>query len=393
MSHENARLVSKHFKTIGVPKVWDPEKIVLLFDHRVPAESEETAKGHRVVREFVKEHKLPNFYDMRPGICHQIMPEFGHVRPGELIVGTDSHTTSYGALGAFSTGIGATEMAAVWATGSLWLRVPGSMLVNVEGKMPKMVMSKDLILDIIGKIGVDGADYKAMEFQGSTIDAMSISSRMTICNQAMEAGAKAAMVAADDKAVKYVKARTKKPFKVVEADGDAAYETTLLWDATKLSPTVACPHSPGRTMKVEDVAGVKVDQALLGSCTNGRLEDIEIAAKMLKGKKVHKDVRLIVVPASAEVYLDAMKEGYLEILIKAGGVITNPGCGPCLGAHQGLLAPKEVCISSTNRNFKGRMGSGEADVYLASPATVAASAIKGVIADPREFAVSWKGGD
>ncbi len=383
MSHENAGLVSKVFKEIGVKKVWDADRIVILFDHRVPAESEKTAEGHRNVRKFVKEYGIKNFYDMKCGICHQILPEQGHVRPGELLVGTDSHTTTHGAFGTFATGIGATEMAAVWATGSLWLMVPESFKINVTGKFPKYVMSKDLILHIIGKLGADGADYRSIEFFGETIDDMSLSSRMTICNQAMEAGAKAAMVPPDGKVLRYVKKRTEKPFEIIKPDPRAKYEATYDFDVSKLEPQIACPHQVDKVKPIGDVAGIKIDQALLGSCTNGRAEDFEIAAEIMKGHKVHDDVRMIAIPASWEVYLECMKQGYLEELIKAGVVIINPGCGPCLGAHQGLLAPGERCISSTNRNFQGRMGSKEAEVYLASPAVVAASAIAGVIAKPK----------
>jgi len=382
MSHENAGLVSKVFKEIGVKKIWDPDRVVIIFDHRVPAESEKTAEGHRNVRKFVKEYGIKHFYDMKAGICHQVLPEKGHVRPGELLVGTDSHTTSHGALGCFSTGIGATEMAAVWATGSLWLMVPESFKINITGTFPKFVMSKDLILHIIGKLGADGADYKSVEFMGPTIDDMSLSSRMTMCNMAMEAGAKSAMVPPDGKVLRYVKKRTTKPFDIIKPDPKAKYEATYDFDVSKLEPQIACPHAVDKVKPISEVAGTKIDQALLGSCTNGRLEDFEIAAEILKGKKVHPDVRMLAIPASWEVYVEAMNKGYLEELVKAGAVILNPGCGPCLGAHQGLMTAGERCISTTNRNFQGRMGSKEAEIYLASPAVVAASAIKGVIAKP-----------
>ena len=382
MSHENAGLVSKVFREIGVKKVWDQDRIVILFDHRVPAESEKTAEGQRNVRKFVKEYGIKHFYDMKCGICHQILPEQGHVRPGELLVGTDSHTTTNGAYGCFSTGIGATEMAAVWATGSLWLMVPESFKILVRGKFPKYVMSKDLILHIIGKLGADGADYRSVEFFGETIDDMSNASRMVLCNMAMEAGAKAAMVPPDGKAIRYVKKRTDKPFDIIKPDPKAKYEATYDFDVSKLEPQIALPHQVDKVKPISEVAGTKIDQALLGSCTNGRLEDFEIAVEIMKGKKVHDDVRMIAIPASWEVYIDCMHKGYLEELIKAGVVIINPGCGPCLGAHQGLLSAGERCISSTNRNFQGRMGSKDAEVYLASPAVVAASALKGVIAKP-----------
>ncbi|MGQ9478389.1 MAG: 3-isopropylmalate dehydratase large subunit [Candidatus Bipolaricaulia bacterium] len=385
MSHENAALVKSHFEELGLERVWDPERIVLLFDHRVPAESVKTAQGQREVRQFVKAQGIKNFYDMNAGICHQVLPERGHVRPGELIVGTDSHTTTAGAFGAFATGIGATEMAAVWATGELWLRVPESFKITVTGRFPEWVGAKDLILYIIGQLGADGADYKSVEFYGPTIQEMTIASRMVLANLAMEMGAKAAIVPPDGKTIEYVRARTDRPFTPVYADPDAEYEKSFEFEVSRLEPQVAKPHQVDNVVPVSEVAGLKVDQALLGSCTNGRLEDLELAARILKGKRVHPDVRLLVIPASWEVYLEAMKKGILEALISAGAVIVNPGCGPCLGAHQGLLAPGERCISSTNRNFQGRMGSPEAEVYLASPAVVAASALKGEIADPRSL--------
>lgn len=383
MSHENAGLVSKVFRSIGVDKVFDPEKIVILFDHRAPAESEKTAAGHKNVRAFVKEFGIKNFYDMRAGICHQILPEKGHVRPGELLVGTDSHTTTHGAFGCLSTGIGATEMSAVWATGSLWMRVPPTLKMTINGKLPKYTMSKDIILHIIGQIGADGADYKAIEFSGDTITNMSIASRMTMSNQAMEAGAKCALIAPDRKTLSYIKKRTDIPFKVQKPDPSAKYEEEFEFDVSTLEPQIACPHAVDNVKPIGEVSGTKIDQALLGSCTNGRVEDFEVAVEIIKGKKVHDDVRMIAIPASWEVYLECMKKGYLEALIEAGSLILNPGCGPCLGAHQGLLAPGESAISSTNRNFKGRMGSPEAEVYLSSPAVVAASALTGEITRPK----------
>jgi len=385
MSHENAGLVSKNFKKIGVKKVWDSKKIVILFDHRVPAESEKTASGQKSVREFIKEQMIRYFYDMRAGICHQILPEKGHIRPGELVVGTDSHTTTHGSFGAFATGIGATEMACVWATGELWLKVPETFKIEISGKFKRWVMSKDLILHIIGKLRADGADYKAIEFYGETIEHMSIASRMTMCNLTMEMGAKAAIIPPDEKTLNYVSSRTELPFTPVYADEDAQYEKIYRFDVDGLEPQIACPHKVDNVKIVSEVEGIRIDQALLGSCTNGRLEDMEIAAKILEGKQIPMSVRLLVIPASREVYLEAMKKGYIETFIKAGALVLNPGCGPCLGAHQGLLASGERCISSTNRNFQGRMGSADSEIYLASPAVVAASAIRGEIIDPRRM--------
>ena len=384
MSHDNAALVSKVFKEIGVDKVWDPDKIVIILDHRAPANIIKAAEAHKSIREFVRSQNIKNFYDIGEGICHQVVPEKGFVKPGMLIVGTDSHTTTYGAFGAFSTGIGATEMACVWATGKLWLRVPETIKMIIKGKLQDMVMAKDVILYIIGKIGSDGANYKAIEFYGETVRNFSVASRMTISNQAMEAGAKAAIVPPDEKTLDYLKSRVKGDVEPISADKDANYEDVLEFDVSDLEPQIACPHAVDNVKPVSEVAGIEINQAVLGSCTNGRLEDLEIAARILEGRRIASNVRMIVVPASREVYLEALKKGYIEIFLKAGATIINPGCGPCLGAHQGVLASGERAITSTNRNFRRRMGSPDSEIYLASPATVAASAIKGEIADPRE---------
>lgn len=385
MSHENADMVLKAFVKIGVPRVWDPEKIVILFDHRIPAESERTATTHKRLRKFVKEQGIRHFYDMREGICHQVLPEKGHTRPGEILVGTDSHTTTHGAFGVLATGIGATEMAGVWATGSLWFRVPKTIKITVRGRLPSLVSSKDLILHIIGTLRADGADYRAVEFSGETISDMSTAGRMVLSNLSMEMGAKCAFVLPDEKTIQYVRERTNKPFDAVLPDPDAEYLKEVEFDVSELSPQVACPHSVDNVKKVEDVSGTKINQAFIGSCTNGRLEDLEVAAKILAGKNVHPEVRMLVFPASREILLEALKRGYIETFVKAGALVLNPGCGPCLGAHQGVLASGEVCVSTTNRNFQGRMGSPESFVYLASPATVATSAVKGEISDPIQF--------
>jgi 3-isopropylmalate/(R)-2-methylmalate dehydratase large subunit len=385
MSHENADMVLKAFRNTGVSKVWDPERIVILFDHRVPAESERTATTHKRLRAFVEEQGIKNFYDMREGICHQVLPEKGHTRPGEILVGTDSHTTTHGAFGVFATGIGATEMASVWTTGRLWFKVPETIKIVVNGKFQPPVSSKDLILHIIGTFGADGADYKAVEFSGETIGDMTIASRMVLSNLSMEMGAKCAFVLPDDKTIKYVRERTNKPFNVVLPDPDAEYLREREFNVSGLSPQVACPHSVDNVKNVEDVSGIKINQALIGSCTNGRLEDLKMAARVLKGKSVHPKVRMLVIPASREILIEAIRKGYIETFVRAGALVLNPGCGPCLGAHQGVLASGEVCISSTNRNFQGRMGSPESFVYLASPATAAASAVRGEITNPREF--------
>ncbi len=334
MSHDNAALVSKVFRTIGVEKVWDKDKIVIPIDHRAPANVIKTAEGHKSIREFVKEQEIPNFYDIRVGICHQIMPEKGHVSSGMLIVGTDSHTTTYGAFGAFSTGIGATEMAGVWATGELWLRVPDSYKVNLTGKLPNGVYAKDIILYIIGDLRADGADYRAVEFYGDTVDNMSISERMTICNMSMEMGAKAAIVPPDNKTSEYLKSvGADESYEVVYSDEDAVYEKELEYDISNLEPQVSCPHTVDNVKPLAEVKGTEIHQALIGSCTNGRIDDLRIAAKILEGKTVHPNVRLIVIPASQEVFLEAMEDSTIKNFVKAGDVLLSPGCGPCLGAH------------------------------------------------------------
>jgi 3-isopropylmalate/(R)-2-methylmalate dehydratase large subunit len=382
MSHENGDVVLRSFREIGVDKVWDKEKIVIIFDHRIPAESEKTAITHKRLREFVREQDIKYFYDLKEGICHQILPEFGHSRPGELLVGTDSHTTTHGAFGTFATGIGATEMAGVWATGELWLKVPQTIKINVSGSFRKYITAKDLILHIIGKLGADGANYKAVEFSGETVSNMSIASRMVLSNLSMEMGAKVAFVVPDEKTILYVKERTSKKFDVVLPDSDSQYFKEIDFDVSGLNSQVACPHAVDNVKSANEIKGIKIDQALIGSCTNGRFEDLTLAAEILEGKKIYPEVRLLVIPASRNIYLEAVQKGLIEIFIKAGALVLNPGCGPCLGAHQGLLAPGEVCISTTNRNFKGRMGSPDSFVYLASPATVAFSALEGEIVSP-----------
>jgi 3-isopropylmalate/(R)-2-methylmalate dehydratase large subunit len=385
MAHEGAAWVIDELVKAGIDRVWDPERIVILFDHWAPAPTELTAEMHKKIREFVKRHKIKHFYDIKAGICHQVMPEMGHVRPGELIVGTDSHTTTYGAFGAGGTGIGTTDMAVVFATGELWFRVPESIKFRIKGTLPKYVTSKDVILKIAGEYGTEVAQYKSVEFEGPTISNMSIASRMTLSNMAMEIGAKFALIAPDDKTISYVKSRTTKPFTPLYPDPDAVYEKVYELDVSDLEPQVAFPHSVGNVKPISEAEGIKIDQAFLGSCTNGRLEDLAAAAEILKDRKVHPDVRMIVIPASREVYLEAVRAGIIETLLKAGAVVCNPTCGPCMGTHLGLLAEGERCISSSNRNFKGRMGSSKAEIYLASPYVVAASAVKGEITDPRKL--------
>jgi 3-isopropylmalate/(R)-2-methylmalate dehydratase large subunit len=380
-------LAVEAFKRIGIDHVWDNKKIVIILDHQVPAESVKAAELHKMLRKFAKEQGI-RLYDVgKGGICHQVMPEKGHVIPGTLMVGADSHTCTYGALGAFATGIGSTEAAAVFATGKIWLRVPEAIKINVQGRFRKYVTPKDLILTIIGKVGAAGAIYKSAEFAGSAIREMSMAGRMTLCNMTVEMGAKNGIVEPDEITRKFLEGRTEKPltsFENLKSDADAVYERVMEFDVTSLEPQVACPSSVDNVKPASELSGVPVEQAFIGSCTNGRIEDLRLAAQILKGKRVKNDVRTLVIPASQEVYLQALKEGLIEIFTDAGAIVCGSACGPCLGGHIGLLAAGETCVSTSNRNFIGRMGSTEASVYLASPATVAASAITGRITDPRE---------
>ncbi|UCF45468.1 MAG: 3-isopropylmalate dehydratase large subunit [Candidatus Bathyarchaeota archaeon] len=381
-------LAVEAFKRIGVSHVWDNQKVVIVLDHQVPAESVKAAELHKMLRKFAKDQKI-QIYDVgKGGICHQVMPEKGHVLPGTVIVGADSHTCTYGAFGAFATGIGSTEAAAVFATGKIWLRVPQTIKINVEGSFQKYVTPKDLILSIIGKVGVDGATYKSVEFSGPVISAMSMAGRMTLCNMTVEMGAKNGIVEPDGITLKFLEGRTTKalvPFESLKSDTDASYEKVIDIDIADLASQVACPSSVDNVKSVCEIGNVQIEQAFIGSCTNGRIEDLRLAAKILNGKRVKDSVRALVIPASQEVYLQALTEGLIEIFTEAGALICSSTCGPCLGGHMGLLASGETCVSTSNRNFIGRMGSTGAKVYLASPATVAASALTGRITDPREL--------
>ena len=384
MSHENSALVLKAFKEMGAKRIKEQEKLVILFDHRVPASSVKAAESHKGVREFVRQEGIGTFYDLREGVCHEVLPAKGHVLPGMLAVGTDSHTTTYGALGAFATGIGATEMAAIWALGELWLRVPETMRLVMDGGLPPMVSAKDAILHVIGKMGADGADYQCVEFTGDVVERLSIAGRMVLSNMSVEMGAKAGVCFPDAKTEQFLSSRTQIPWHPVHTDDGAKVKAIEHFDLSELAPQVAKPHAVDNVVSVGQVLGMSIDQAFIGSCTNGRLEDLMAAEGVLRGKKASDKVRLIIAPASRDIYLEAIERGIIASLVRSGAIVLNPGCGPCLGAHEGLLAPGERCIATTNRNFRGRMGSPEAEIYLASPATVAASAIKGEIADPRE---------
>lgn len=372
-------------RSMGRGRVWDNEKVIIALDHVAPASTLKAATVHRDIRKFAKEQNLKHFYDVNSGVCHQILPEKGHVRPGMLVIGADSHTCTHGAFGAFATGVGSTDMGAILATGKTWLKVPETILVVVDGILPEAVAPKDVILNIVGEIGSDGATYNSVEFAGSTISDMSISGRMTLCNMAIEMGGKTGIVEPDENTYNYLKERTDGVFSRVNSDPGTEYRKVLSFDASDLEPQIACPHKVDNVKPISDIAGVKIDQAFIGSCTNGRFEDLKAAASILKGLHVSPDVRLLVVPASNEVYKKALDASIIKILIDTGAIFSNPSCGACFGGHIGLLAPGEVGISTSNRNFKGRQGSPEAKVYLASPATVAASAATGVITDPRDL--------
>jgi homoaconitate hydratase family protein len=397
MSHENAALVLNQFQEIyqgtGLEaRVWDPDRIAIIFDHRVPAESSKTATNQKKVRDFVSKQGIVKFHDIRGdegGICHQILPENGYVRPGAVVVGTDSHTTSHGALGAFAFGIGATEMASVWALGRvLNVEVPGTIKVEVHGDFHPYVLPKDLILYLIGKISAQGANFKVIEFHGPAIEKISTSGRLTICNMSVEAGATAGIVPSDVETVRYLndEAGVKERIETLQPDAEAIYDRVIQIDASAMDPQVACPHTVDNVKPVQEVVGKQVNQIVIGSCTNGRLDDIRIAAQILEGKKVARNVRMLVFPASARIYRQALQDGYLLSLMNAGAVVMNSGCGPCLGVHQGALADGDVALATTNRNFKGRMGNPAAEVFLCSPAVAAASALTGKITDPRKGA-------
>ncbi|RLI26986.1 MAG: 3-isopropylmalate dehydratase large subunit [Candidatus Hecatellales archaeon] len=380
-------LTVKALKTLSKPRIRNPERLVIVLDHQTPADRVQSAENHRLLRSFASEFGVKALYDVGEGVCHQVLPEEGYVKPGMLIVGADSHTCTYGAFGAFAVGVGSTDAAAALALGKLWLKVPESMLVRVTGKLGRLVTSKDLILYVLGRVGVEGANYMSVEFKGEAIEALSVDGRMTITNMAVEMGAKTGIMEPDDKTLQYLaEAGVKGDFTLVKSDPEAQYAETLEFDAGELEPLVAAPPSPANVKPAGELSSVEIDQALLGSCTNARLEDLRLAAGILKGRRVKKGVRMIVIPASRRIYLKALEEGLIQVFVEAGAVVAPPGCGPCLGGHMGVLAEGERCISTTNRNFTGRMGSPKAEIYLASPATVAASALTGRITDPREVA-------
>lgn len=384
MTHDGTSTPTiKTFNKIS-EEVWDPDKIVMVFDHNVPANIIGSAEFQRITRKFAKKHGITNIYTHGEGICHQVLPEKGYIKPGTVVVGADSHTCTYGAFGAFATGMGATDMAVVFATGKTWFMVPSAYKIHVEGAMGDYVTGKDIILDIIGSIGSYGATYKSLEFCGDTIQDMDVSGRMTICNMAVESGAKNGIMEPNDLTLKYLKERNVSGFQIFSSDRDAFYDKTYNFDVNDLEPQVACPHNVDNVYPVSKIEGKTIDQVFIGSCTNGRLEDLRMAAEVIDNHKVHPDTRLIVSPASRAIYLDAIHEGIIETMINAGAIVINPGCGPCLGAHMGAITAGEICLATTNRNFVGRMGDPNSEVYLSNPAVAAYSAIHGEIRNPNE---------
>lgn len=385
LSHDNTAAIARTFYSLGIDRVKQPERMAITLDHAVPAPSTQHAQNHAEVRQFVAKQGVRNFFEVGRGICHQVLSEEALVLPGELILGADSHTTHFGWLGAFGAGVGRSEMAAIWATGELWLRVPESILIVIDGDFPPGVTTKDLCLKIIGDLGADGGLYLSVEFAGSTLESLTFDSRMVIPNMMAEFGAKNSYLAPDTRLLEWLEERATREFTPLYPDPDASYLAVHRYDVSTLEPMVARPHSVDNVVPISEVAGTRVQQAFLGTCTNGRLEDLAAAAEVLRGRKVAAGTRLLVIPASSRVYMDAMEQGYLTTLMEAGAVIGTPGCGPCMGNHMGVPAPGEATISSANRNFRGRMGTRESEIYLASPAVVAASAVTGVLTDPREL--------
>ena len=389
MTTDATALISvQQFEKMGGRKVFDPKKVVFIMDHFTPCRNLESAEVVKKLRAFANKQKLV-WYDVgQAGICHTLMPEQGLILPGEVLVGGDSHTTTAGALGAFATGMGSTDIASAMATGDTWMVVPPSIKLSYHGHLKEWVGGKDLILHTIGKIGVDGASYAAMEFGGEVIESLSMDGRFTMANMAIEAGGKAGLFSVDEKTLQYVNERAKKSFTSYQSDPDAVYENSFDFEVSDLEPQVAFPHSPANSRPVQEFENIEIDQAVIGSCTNGRMEDLRAAGRVLAGRKVHPRVRCIVIPGTQEIYLDAVREGLVETFIQAGAVVSTPTCGPCPGGHMGVIGAGEKAISSTNRNFVGRMGSPQAEIYLANPAVAAASAVTGCITHPKEVAGS-----
>lgn len=376
----------KEFRKTGASKVFDKDRVVFVPDHFVPNKDIKSAEQAKALREFSKEQNLKNYFEVgRMGIEHTLLPDLGIVGPGDLVIGADSHTCTYGALGAFSTGVGSTDLACAMASGETWFMVPETVKVEFNGKLNKWVSAKDLILFLIGQIGVDGALYQSLEIGGTAIETMQMDGRFTICNMAIEAGAKNGIIIPDKVTEEFVKNRCQRPYKFYTSDADAKYAKVLKYDVSEIEPQVAFPHLPENTRPISQVGDIKIDQAIIGSCTNGRLSDLQVTADILSGRKIHDDVRLIVFPGTQDIYLEAIEKGYIQTIVKAGGAVSTPTCGPCLGGHMGILAKGERAISTTNRNFVGRMGDTESEIYLSSPAITAASAVLGRISSPEQL--------
>jgi 3-isopropylmalate/(R)-2-methylmalate dehydratase large subunit len=378
-------IIIDSFRKLGAKGAFDKSRFFMIIDHSAPSPNIGVSTIHKKMRAFAKEHDV-GMYDIGCGVCHQLVPEMGHVTCGDLVLGADSHTCTYGAINVFSTGVGSTDLAIAMASGKNWFRVPETIRMTVNGKLPKCVYSKDIILKIIKDVGANGATYKAVEFYGSAIDSLSVDARFTISNMAVEMGAKIGIMEADKKVLRWVAEHSRKAPKPVRADIDAKYQLSKEYDVSNLAPQVAKPHTVDSVADVTELEGTQIDQAFVGTCTNGRTEDLEVAAKILKGRKVHRRVKFVIAPASKSIYLEAVKRGFIDIFIRSGCMVVAPGCGPCVGTHNGVLADSETAISTANRNFKGRMGNPNSFIYLASPATVAASALTGTISDPREHA-------
>jgi 3-isopropylmalate/(R)-2-methylmalate dehydratase large subunit len=385
LSHDNTAAIFGIFGRMGATRVRDPEKLAVFLDHAAPAPTTKHAENHRIIRQFVADQGVDHFFDVGRGICHQVLVEEGLALPGEIVLGSDSHTPHAGVMGAFGAGIGRSEMASIWALGSIWLRVPESMKIFTYNTLPMGVTSKDMALSVVGEIGADGALYMSVEWHGEAIEQLDLSQRAVLPNMMAEAGAKNSYIPPDEPVYLFLNERAVREYEAIHPDSDAHYAIELNVDAGAIEPMVACPHTVDNVKPLSEVAGIKVDQAFLGTCTNGRLEDIAAAAEIVKGRRISRQTRLLVIPASSQVYLDAMRLGYLETLLESGAVIESPGCGPCMGNHMGVPAEGEVTISSANRNFQGRMGTKNSEIYLASPQVVAASAIAGEIVHPAEL--------
>lgn len=389
MSHDNTAAISKTFEAIGVDKLHNPDTHCIVLDHCVPPANETFANNHKRIREFVKKHGIKNFYDINNGICHQVLVENGHCLPGSIMTGSDSHTTTYGALGAFGTGVTRSETAVIMATGKIWFRVPETFRFDITGTRPAGTYVKDIALKIVGTIRADGGLYRALEFTGPLTDTFSISERMTLCNFAVEMGAKVGYIPPNETVFEYLKGRAKRDYQPLYSDPDANFDEVMEINVDTLEPQVACPHTVDNVVPIGEIEGEHMEQVLVGTCNNSRLDDLAILAHVIRGKKVHPETRLVVIPASSKVLLDAMNLGYIDAIVKAGATIATPGCGPCMGNHLGVPANNEKTLSTSNRNFKGRMGNPESEVYLASPHTAAATALEGKIADPRRYPIDW----